>query len=74
LVWETLRDDAKMAPKVPPPPPPPKAPEPPPPEPELPDGVYRKELSEEQLAGFYESAYKSQEEMMMSLTKTLNLF
>lgn len=52
-----------MAPKAPPPPPPPPPAEAEP-EPELPDGVYRKELSEEQLSGFYSAAYTSHDEML----------
>lgn len=31
---------------------------------ELPDGVYRKEISEEQLSAFYEAAYTSHEDMI----------
>lgn len=54
-----------MAPKAPPPaaPPPPAAEGTE--EPELPDGVYRKELSEEQLNGFYTAAETTHEEMLM---------
>jgi len=58
-----------MAPKTPPlPPPPPSEAEP---EPELPDGVYRKEISEEQLSGFYKAAYSSHEEMLTSASHFL---
>ncbi|KAG0556965.1 hypothetical protein KC19_11G091300 [Ceratodon purpureus] len=53
-----------MAPKAPPPPPPPPAAAAAEGEPELPDGVYRKEISEEQLGKFYEAAYTSHEEMI----------
>jgi hypothetical protein len=53
-----------MAPKAPPPLPPAPAAGAQGGEPELPDGVYRKEISEEQLSGFYKAAYTSHEEMI----------
>lgn len=42
-------------------------------EPELPDGVYRKEISEEQLSGFYKAAYTSHEDMIKFLADVLGL-